>query len=214
MSASFSRILAVMLVLLILAAVWRLAIQPAWSAWREDSEVIETTREAIARFKGVAQSRDALLRSLEVVRSNPALKGALMNASTPTLAAAQLQQQLKATVEAAGGSMVSSQVLDGQPDGTFVKVRVNVRMTLSVPQLQQVLYELESQRPVLMVDELLILSRTRSSRSSRRKAVAAKTNLDVRAQLSGYMPAAAGTTQPAASATRPARLAARSGQER
>lgn len=214
MSASFSRILAVMLVLLILAAVWRLAIQPVWGAWRDDSEAIQSTREAIARFKGVARSRDALLRSLEVVRSNPALQGALMSASTPTLAAAQLQQQLKATVETAGGSMVSSQVLDGQPDGTFVKVRVNVRMTLSVAQLQQVLYEIESQRPVLMVDELLILSRSRSNRSSRRKKVQVKTNLDVRAQLAGYMTAAGSAPPPAAAAGRRVRRAARSTQDR
>jgi hypothetical protein len=185
MSPGFSRVLALALLALLLAALWRFAAMPAWDQWRADGEAIAATRDAIARFKGVAAARESLSRQLARVRSNPSLEGALMRAATVTLAAAQLQQQLKSTVEERGGSVVSSQALDGEAVGPFVKVKINVRMTLTMPQLQRVLYRLESQRPVLVVDELLVLSR---QRRRRRNATDSAGDLDVRALLSGYMP--------------------------
>ena len=93
----------------------------------------------------------------------------------------------KALVEGAGGSLVSTQPTESSPAGPFTRIGLNLRILVSVQALQTVLYELETRRPLVVIDEMLVLSRTRGARQRRRAAGTNPGQLDVRLQLGAFL---------------------------
>jgi general secretion pathway protein M len=180
LSAGFQRTLAVALLALLLALVWRAALRPAWQQWTIGAQQIEQQRSTIGRLRAMAGARDQYARALAEVRSRSGVDSALMKSASVTLAAAQLQQDVKSMVERAGGSLVSSQPRDAPGEGPFARVQLSVRMLVSIVALQQVMHALESQRPIVIIDEVLILSRAR--RKSR-----TNDTLDVRMSIAGFV---------------------------
>ena len=198
MSRAFSRTLAVALLVLLVVILWRVAVAPLWSRFAQDREAIAEARGAIARYQQLTARRDEFQKAIDELDTDEGLERALLSAGSSTLAAAQLQQRVKATVEQHGGSLVSSQVLDAERKGPFAKVRVNVRMSVSVEELQNVLHELESQLPILVLDGMQAQSR----RARRRRGAANRSQgarLDVRLQLAGFLTVEDSTSAPARS---------------
>ncbi len=79
----------------------------------------------------------------------------------PALAAAHLQQVLSDLVAEAGGVLLSSQVISGNADNSlFPAVTVKASLSGSMATLHQLLYRIESHRPVLIPDNLLAHTRT------------------------------------------------------
>ena len=168
LSHGFQRILAVALLALLLALIWRAALRPAWQQWVLGEQEIEQQRSTVARLRAMASARDQFAEALATVRARSGVDGALMKSASVALAAAQLQQEVKSLVERAGGSVVSSQPKDASEEGPFARVLLDVRLLVSVAALQKVMHTLETQQPIVVIDEVLILSRTRRrSRNSR-----------------------------------------------
>jgi len=182
-SRGFQRIIAIALLVLVVLLVWRAGLDPAWRAWREDREAVASHRDAIARLRGLAAAGPRYQKALTELRQRSGFADALIRAPSATLAAAQLQQRVKALVEQAGGSMVSAQPAEAQAAGPFTRVGLGVRVTVSVAALQKVLHSLETRTPVVVIDEMLVLSR--AARRSRRR-VPVRDELDVRLTLSAF----------------------------
>jgi general secretion pathway protein M len=183
-SRGFRRAAAVGLLVLAAAAAWRFAALPLVSAWQADRGAVAQLAEQLVRLRALAAAREDYARVLEEERAAPGLASALIEAESPTLAAAQLQQSIKALVEQVGGSVVSSQPTPATAAGPFTRVGIDVRMLLDVDALQRVLHALESQRPVLVVGEMLVLSR---GQRRQRRAAAARGPLDVRVEVAGFL---------------------------
>ena len=183
LSQGIQRILAVALLALLLALIWRAVGRPVWQQWTLGAQQIEELRSTIGRLRAMASSRDQYAEALVEIRSNSGVDAALMKSASVTLAAAQLQQDVKSLVESAGGSVVSSQPKDAPDDGPFARVQLDVRMLVSIAALQQVMHALESQLPIVIIDDVLIL--TRSRRTSR--TMHADDTLDVRMSVAGFV---------------------------
>ena len=97
----------------------------------------------------------------------------------------------RAVVTGSGGSLTSTQVLSTVAEHGLRRITINVRMAVSTGALQRVLYELESNLPYLMTDDIIILSR---GAQRRRQVPSGLDLLDVRFNLSGFM---RGTEKPA-----------------
>lgn len=182
------RVLALLLLLLLAAIGWRLALAPAWQAWQADAQALSEQRDALARLRALAASRARYEAALAEADRTFDVSEGLMAAPSGTLAAADLQQQVKALVEQAGGMLLSVQPIDAQQAGPFARIGLNVRIVTSTDALQQVLHALESSVPIVVIDELLILART-ATRGARRGEAGAH-ELDVRLQLAGYVSSA------------------------
>ena len=109
-----------------------------------------------------------------------------MSAQSTSLAAAELQERVKAVVEQTGSRLTSTRVLTPAEEGSFYRVAVNVRMRVTVEALQEVLHGLEGALPYMTVDNVTVLAR-RARRNRRNKAAGPQT-LDVRFDLSALMP--------------------------
>jgi general secretion pathway protein M len=74
-------------------------------------------------------------------------------AKTITLAGAALQQRLEAAVASARGRLLSSKVEVG-PRGDERRVALAAELTIAEPDMQALLYDLETGRPYLFVDAI------------------------------------------------------------
>ena len=183
MSHGFQRFLAVALLALLLAVVWRTAVRPLWQQWTHHEQLIVQQRSTIERLRSMAASRDRYAQALSQMRARSGVDDALMKSDTVTLAAAQLQREVKSLVESAGGSVVSAQAKDGVDEGPFARVQLDVRLSVSNIALQKVMHALETQRPIVIIEELLILANSvRNKRAS-----SADEMLDVRVSIAGFV---------------------------
>ena len=182
--------------LLRIALVWRGALRPAWQQWSSGAQQIEQQRDRIARLRAMAGSREQFSRALTDAHAASGVDSALMDFASVTLAAAQLQQDVKSLVESAGGSVVSSQPVDEPSRGPFARAQLSVRLLISSEALQRVMHTLETQRPVVLVEDILILTRNRRRTRSRTATAASNKMLDVRLSVVGFLARAA--TEPGA----------------
>jgi len=153
---------------------------------------IQTDLERLQRYRGIAATLPALQQALEQERSNDAFKAFYFDADTPALAGAQLQTQVQEMVRTAGARPISTQILptDAQDDPPRVSVRIQLQGTIE--QLFQLLYQVESARPFLLIEQMSIRSQARSSpppaRRVNRRPVAPdnQDQLTVRLDIFGY----------------------------
>lgn len=178
------RVLALVLLLVTLAAVALLVVAPLWRAWSDNRADIEQARDDIARFSRLAADMSSLEEMLAHLRETDPVSGYVLGQGSVPLAAAALQERVKAVVTASGGTLTSTQVLPVADAGPFRRITVNVRMAVSTAALQQVLHELEGGLPYIVVDELIVLAR---HARRRRNEVQPQDMLDVRFNLSGFM---------------------------
>jgi hypothetical protein len=110
------------------------------------------------------------------------VQGYLPGDSEP-LAAAALQERLKAIVAQARGQLTSIQVLPAQTSGEAMRVTARGEMTLDIRGLERALYTIESETPYLFVDTLDVhaLSGAGGNDAKTRNA------LDIRFDISGYV---------------------------
>ncbi len=177
-----SRLLAIGLLLGVIAIVYRAAIVPMWGYYVENQESIESYREQTVRFRQIARELPQLERVLAALEQRRDLVGYALPRTSPTLAAASLQNQVKALTGRSGGTLTSTQVLPVVEEAGFQRVAVSVRMTVSVDGLQKILYSLEAARPALFIDNLAIIPRATRGRDGERTE-----HLDVRFDVSGFM---------------------------
>jgi general secretion pathway protein M len=113
-------------------------------------------REAEAHVADLKQQvEDLQTRERRLAPLTPRDKAAspFFEARTITLASAALQQRLEAAVASAKGRLVSSKV-ETAPRGDDRQVSLAAELTIAEPDIQALLYDLETGRPYLFVDSL------------------------------------------------------------
>lgn len=178
------QILAAALLLIMLFGVVRLAVVPIWNSYVENRDAIAQFQDDIARYSRLSTQLTVLQSAVKNLNQSDDLAPYVLPEESEPLAAAALQQRVKSVVTKSGGTLTSTQVLTPIPAQGFKRVTINVRMAVSTEALQQVFYELESNLPYLMTDNIIILSR---GRKRRRQLPVDVDQLDVRFNLSGFM---------------------------
>lgn len=152
---------------------------------RYDAE-IEKLADQLGRYQRMLASLPSLQATLEQIKADPALGSLYFEGETANLAAAGLQNRLKQIVEGAGGALVSSQLLPAQDQKGGSTVNVSLRLSCSTEELLDILYKIESARPLLFVDSLSVRSqqRRRSRRGQQEESIR---DLAVRVDVYGYL---------------------------
>ncbi|MEA3278338.1 MAG: type II secretion system protein GspM [Pseudomonadota bacterium] len=155
---------------------------------------IASLDDQLVRYHRLLQTLPGLKAELEQVRSNEEVKGFFFDAQTPAIAGAQLQRQIQDMIEAAGGRLVSTQILPTNDKQRPVAVRVRTQMQGQTDALMDVLYRIEQARPFLFIDQVSVRSThravsTRAAAARKRRSAAQKTrqgNLTIRLDVFGY----------------------------
>jgi general secretion pathway protein M len=152
-----SRVLAVALLLALLALLAVLVYVPWQRAHLHYDTAIEDRLDRTSRYLRVAAQRKNVEANIALIAKRDAGRYYL-KASSPALAAAEVQQMAQAIIEANALKVESTQIATHKDDGPRRKVAVNFQLRGQLPALQKALYELETALPYLYVDNLVIRS--------------------------------------------------------
>ena len=176
-----------LLALGILAALLLLAffgfVSPLLDAYRQAGAASEQYRAALEHTRNTGSDLAGLRAELAHLKEHQASAVGFMQGSNPSLAAADLQNRIKSSVEAARGELRSTQILPARDEGAFRRISIRGQIAVNMAALQRVFYDLESATPFLFLDNVEIRSRpARRSTSPDDDPV-----LEVRFDLYGYM---------------------------
>ena len=182
------RLTALLLLLCVGGALYLVVDQWLVGRYRYYQNALERHQERLAQLERMAATREPVQQLIAKIQQDRNVTAQYLPQSAPALAAAELQQRIKAVIEAAGGTLQSTQALPPVEEGGAVKVAISAIMNGDTGSLQQVLHNLESQTPLLFVDNLELSARqTRPRLSSGRYASYTRMQLNVQFEVAGYL---------------------------
>lgn len=190
-SQRLRQLLAVLILLALLGGLLGLILLPLLERWRGDEERIASLRQRLDTYARVAANLPQQQARLAQLRQSDPLQGLVLAQSRPALAAAELQQQVSQLITQSGGQVVSTQILSREAaEAVLPSVGLKVHMRGETEQLVRVLHGLAYSRPLLLVDNLLVLSNPRLDmqrvyRGNEREVLPA---LDVNFEVLAFMP--------------------------
>jgi hypothetical protein len=153
--AKQQRALAIALFVVAAVVVLSLLLLPAVVLHRHYDNAIESLAERLDTYRRVAAQAPEYRKALDVLRGKDARRFFLKN-SAANLAGAELQELVRAAVEGNGGRITISQNQAPKEEGRYRQIGINVQFFATTPNLQKILYALETQQPYLVVDNLTL----------------------------------------------------------
>ena len=150
-----NRALALVLLAVAVLLVLAIVVVPVLLLHRHYDNAIDTTRDHLERYRRIAAQAPETKKALESLRAKNGRRFFLKN-TAPNLAGAELQDIVRAAIENNGGRLTTIQIVAPKEDGRFRQIGVNVQLFATTPNLQKIVYALETQQPYLIVDSLTI----------------------------------------------------------
>ncbi|CAD6873959.1 type II secretion system protein GspM [Methylomonas fluvii] len=186
----YQRWLALALLGLVLFTVIFLVLLPLFSSWLDYREQKNDLLFRLQRQQAIVARRDSVAQNLESLNQQYQQQGYLSDSDTEALASAELQNIVKTAVTEAGGQLTSTQGLPGKAEEDFVRIAVKVRMSGSIEALRAVLHSLDTNMPLLLVDQLDI-SPVRGARNRSTNKMDPSSQLNVSFEVISFMRAKA-----------------------
>src|SRR5271167_4995995 len=150
-----SRILALALLVLAVLSALALLLAPFLLLHRHYDDAIEATQDRLERYQRIAAQMPELKRALEAVRAKDGRRFFLHN-TAPNLAGAELQDLVRAAIENNSGRITTIQGAQPRDDGRFRQIGISVQLFATTPNLQKILFKLETQTPQILVESITI----------------------------------------------------------
>ena len=148
-----SRALALGLLVAAVALALGVLLLPVVMLHKHYSDAIESLTDRLERYRRVAAQAPEYRAALEAMREKNGRSFFLRN-TAPNLAGAELQELVRAAIEANGGRITTSQNQAPKDEGRFKQITVNVQFFASTPNLQKILHAVETQQPYLVVENI------------------------------------------------------------
>ena len=118
----------------------------------------DITREVrlVSAYRATSATRPALEKDLHALEARAASLPGLAQGDSPALAAAQIQNDLRSIIDAAGGTIHSSQSLPPKQSGTYEDVPLSYSLAIPLDKIEDVLYAVETHSLSLRLSDLHI----------------------------------------------------------
>jgi general secretion pathway protein M len=183
-SLPLRRTLAIAILLAVVSMVFSGIVQPVLDDYREAKASVYRLEAAVQRSDAGQGDLAQVDAELAALKKRQLSTGGFLHGTNESIAAAQLQDRLKTSVEGAKGELRSTQILPSRDDGKFRRITVRAQISVGTAALQRTFYEVESLSPFLFLDNVII--RARPVPQDRNK-IAQDPVLDVSFDLSGYI---------------------------
>ena len=180
------RWLAVGLLFGIIICIGLLVIVPWLNSLNEISEKIDEQVFRITRYQRVIASRDEVIADVEQGRKEIKALGYFNTQKSSSMATASLQNRLKAMAVDAGGELSSSQVLANKEFDGLVRIAVKVKLTGDMEMLRSLLYEVEVEKPLMIIENITVVPAPKKRNRKTRKTEVTG-NVVVTLEVSSYM---------------------------
>jgi general secretion pathway protein M len=155
LSAKQQRALAIGLLVVAVVVVVSLLLLPVVTLHRHYDNAIASLTDRLDTYRRVAAQAPEYRKALDAMRAKDARRFYLKNTAA-NLAGAELQEIVRAAVEGNGGRITISQNQAAKDDGRYRQIGLNVQFFATTPNLQKILYALETQQPYLVVDNVTL----------------------------------------------------------
>ncbi|WP_172153022.1 type II secretion system protein GspM [Pseudomonas tumuqii] len=184
------QLLAVLILLAAVSLLLWLVIGPLLSRFQSDEEIIAGLQQRLQVYQRlVAELPAQEARLAELKRSDPVTR--LVFAETrPALASAELQQQIGQLIGEIGAQVISTQILSlEETEAPLPAVGIKVHLRGETEQLVRLLHELANHQPLLLVENIVVLSNPRVDMQRIRQAADLKAvpSLDITFDLRGFI---------------------------
>lgn len=183
--ATQQRSLAIAILLGLIAAAYFVFVMPLLVLEESYDEQINHLSQQLDSARQVLGEGMMAKENLRQVAVAEKRNGYYLENDKPTLAAAELQRRVKQIAEQYGGGIVSSQILGEQEEDGLHRVVLRVNLRMALPAFERILYTLETQPPVLILDNVTIVARPSGSTARWRGSTNAQ-ELDVSMDVMGY----------------------------
>ena len=150
-----SRALAIGLLALAVLLTLALLLVPFVLLHRHYDAAVDALQERLDVYRRVAAQAPELRKALDALRTRDGHRFFLRN-TAPNLAGAELQDVVRGAIENNGGRITTIQIAQPREDGHFRQIGVSVQLFATTPNLQKILYTLETQTPYALVDSITV----------------------------------------------------------
>ena len=143
----------------------------------------------LGRYQRVAAQKTQYESSLQDLENRQSDESLFLGGGDFNEAAAEMSERLGQMINTQAEDtcqIVSRQPVRPRVQERFQKVTVNVRMRCGIEDLKKVLYALETSVPMVIADEVTVI-KPRTRRRAKNQASQARTTLDIRFNMSGYL---------------------------
>ncbi len=159
---------------------------PWYSAINHKLENVERVAFTINRYERVIASKHEVSTGVERARKKINGLNYFYNHETNSLAEAELQTRIKEIARHANGEISSTQVLPQKDQDDLVRIAVKVKLLGDVEMLRTILYEIEIEKPFMLIDEISIIPR-RGRRNRKTRQIEETGKVTVTLEVSSYM---------------------------
>jgi hypothetical protein len=177
------RWLALAVLLVVTAFVAAIVLVPILLLHRHYDEALASSSKRLETYRRVAAQAPEYKKALEAMREKDARRFFLKNTAA-NLAGAELQELVRAAIEGNGGRISTSQNQSPRDDGRFKQIGVTLQFFATTPNLQKILYAIETQQPYLLVENLTL--RPLNAFRGFRPAAGQEPEINVQLDVIGY----------------------------
>jgi len=177
------RLLALAILVVVAAIVAAILFVPILLLHRHYDDALASSSKRLETYRRVAAQAPEYRKALEAMREKDARRFFLKNTAA-NLAGAELQELVRAAIEGNGGRISTSQNQSPRDDGRFKQIGVTVQFFATTPNLQKILYAIETQQPYLLVDNLTL--RPLNAFRGFRPAAGQEPEINVQLDVIGY----------------------------
>jgi general secretion pathway protein M len=146
------RILAGLLALLAVAAVWLGVVMPVLDWYDGRAAALLQLRQKAARETALIAALPALKKAAAAASQTPSR--AVLTGSTDAIAGAALQEQVQAMASAASAQLTSIETLPAEQEGAYRRIGVRVELNAQLPVVVALLKSIEEAEPSMLVDDV------------------------------------------------------------
>lgn len=150
------RAVALALAALLIVLFYLVLLNPVVEKYRQYDEKIAELSYRLNQYQTLAKDRAVYQRLLDQMKRRDLAKEYYLAKRKPALASAELQERVKRVIDHYQAELISTQVVGAQRGERSPETTVRVRMRGDIGALQKVLYTLETSRPILFLDNVVI----------------------------------------------------------
>ena len=194
--------------LALIAVIYYGVAAPLFAQYQAARQSTTQLHMALERYQRLGRTLAPRQAELVALKQEQAAEQGFLEGASETLLAAQIQNRIKTLVEQVHGELQSTQALPTETEGKLRRIVVRARMQVTLPGAQQVFYGLESDSPLLFLDNLDMRAHVAERRRDRGAPGSDDSMLDLRFDVYGYVRGAKAEKQsvairdPLAAATR------------
>lgn len=147
------QVIAILLVLLSVSAVWRLLAVPLIDLYDARRDDLDHRALQAVHLKALADALPRLKSSLETDAPAPVMT---LEGTTDSIAAASLQGSIQDMVRGVGGSLASVEIVPPEMAEDLRRIGLKVTLTGSSQTIPRLLAAIEQAQPPMLIDELQI----------------------------------------------------------